>query len=203
MCGVCRAALRCPGWPEATANAARCGLDSTRRAAWHRTGRSPFHFVVLVWRPLCVALTTSFGPRASIPRYGNTSQRVEPRWWPRLQSRRPRYALTSNRLALTQPLKFNDEVAYAPLRNQLTGRPAAERRKGRREPLLFLRSYNVQSTATQRGLGARLGSRKSQNPRGPLCRSGATTSGPVLPHLWWGSERIVRVQVSLRVPVKP
>ena len=46
MCGVCRAALRCPGWPQAIARAARSGLDSTRRAAWHRAGRSPLRFVV-------------------------------------------------------------------------------------------------------------------------------------------------------------
>jgi hypothetical protein len=49
MCGHCRAALRCPGWPQATARAARSGLDSTRRAAWHRAGRSPLRFVVRSW----------------------------------------------------------------------------------------------------------------------------------------------------------
>jgi hypothetical protein len=49
MCGDCRAALRCPGWPQAIARAARSGLDSTRRAAWHRAGRSPLRFVVLSW----------------------------------------------------------------------------------------------------------------------------------------------------------
>jgi hypothetical protein len=46
MCGDRRAALRCPGWPQATARAARSGLDSTRRAAWHRAECSPLRFVV-------------------------------------------------------------------------------------------------------------------------------------------------------------
>jgi hypothetical protein len=176
MCGVCRAALRCPGWPEATANAAHSGLDSTRRAAWHRTGRSPLHFCRVSVAASMRGTDNPSDPCAGIRRYGNTSQRVEPRWWPRLQSPLPRYALVKP-VGLTHFLKFNDEVSYAPLRNQLTGRPAAPRRKRRRELFLFLRSYNVQSTVTHRGLGARLGQRKSQNPR-------ASFAGPVLPRLW-------------------
>ena len=49
MSGDSRAALRCPCWPKAIARAARSGLDSTRRAAWHRAGRSPLRFVVRSW----------------------------------------------------------------------------------------------------------------------------------------------------------
>jgi hypothetical protein len=49
MCGDCREALRCPGWPQAIARAARSGLDSRRRAAWHWAGRSPLRFVVRSW----------------------------------------------------------------------------------------------------------------------------------------------------------
>jgi hypothetical protein len=49
MCEVCRAALRCPSWPPVTARAARSGVDSTRRVAWHRAGpqHSPFRCAVL------------------------------------------------------------------------------------------------------------------------------------------------------------
>ena len=52
LCGDRRAALRCPAWPQATARAARSGLDSTRRAAWHKPGRSPHRFV-LHRNPFC------------------------------------------------------------------------------------------------------------------------------------------------------
>jgi hypothetical protein len=35
---------------QAIARAARSGLDSTRRAAWHSAGRSPLRFVVRSWK---------------------------------------------------------------------------------------------------------------------------------------------------------
>jgi hypothetical protein len=149
-------------WPKATANAKRSGLDSTRRAAWHRAGRSPLHFVVLMWRPPCVALTTL---RVHVPVFDATE--IQASEWnraggPGCNRHDLAMLLTSNRLALTQPLKFNDEVFVCAPSQSTYGRPAAERRKRRRELLLFLRSYNVQSTATLRGLGVRLGPRKSQ-----------------------------------------